>query len=350
MKAHRSTMRSKSGCAALLAAAALTVAPAARAQEAAPSSADVSAARSLGQEGVKLADDGRCREAIERLTRAEKLFHAPTTLERLGECQVRLLKLVEGTENLNRVVREQLGPSAPAVFRDAQERARSVLAEARPRLAKLMITVHGADAAPKSVTLDGEPVPDASLDVNRPADPGAHVIEASAPGFKVSRATVTLTEGGADAVTLTLERDPNAPVRRAPFPGSGTPASDEPRSSRRGPAIVALVGGTVVLGAGVVFGLLALGKKSDLDAACTDKVCPTAASQDTIDSGKTFAAASTVGIAVGAASLVAGVVLLLTDRPAPRAAWSTPGPGASPGVRGAGLTFTVRGLGLGGSF
>src|SRR5215471_18888470 len=74
---------------------------------------NVAAARSLGIEGVQLAEAGKCTEAIEKLTRAEALYHAPTILGRLGECQVNVGQIVVGTENLNRVVREQLPPNAP---------------------------------------------------------------------------------------------------------------------------------------------------------------------------------------------------------------------------------------------
>src|SRR4051812_3394754 len=98
-------------CAALLA----TVASRSRADDSAESTA---AARSLGIEGVQLADAGKCPEAIEKLTRAEALHHAPTILGRLGECQVNVGEVVEGTENLNLVVREQLAPNAPKVFHD----------------------------------------------------------------------------------------------------------------------------------------------------------------------------------------------------------------------------------------
>src|SRR5579871_3544383 len=74
------------------------------------SAENTAAARSLGIQGVQLADAGKCPEAIEKLQRAETLHHAPTILGRLGECQVNVGLIVEGTENLNSVVREQLAP------------------------------------------------------------------------------------------------------------------------------------------------------------------------------------------------------------------------------------------------
>src|SRR5690349_18240562 len=116
------------------------VAPGALAQDQ-PQAENVAAARSLGLQGIKMADAGDCKGAIEKLSRAESLYHAPSILARLGECQVQVGQIVLGTENLNRVVREQLAPNAPKAFRDAKERAKSVLNTALPKLARLTVKV-----------------------------------------------------------------------------------------------------------------------------------------------------------------------------------------------------------------
>lgn len=281
-----------------------------------PNAANVSAARALGQEGVKLADANNCAEAIDKLARAEKLFHAPTTLARLGECQVLGGKLVEGTENLNRVVREVLPAGAPTAYGQAQERARKVLADAKPKLAKLKIAVAAPATAQILVKVDGTEVPIANLNSNRPMDPGEHLVEASAPGFKPASAKVRLGEGAVDSVALTLEIDPNAskPVAApAPVPVTEPRPVAEPAKSRV-PAYAVLGVGAVGIGVGAIFGGLALGKKGDLDSACVDKVCGRS-QQDTIDSGKTLATVSTVGFAVGIVGLGVGTYLLLTGAP-----------------------------------
>lgn len=301
-------------CASLALTVALCASPAAAQEE--PSPADVSAARALGQEGVKLADAGNCDDAIDRLSRAEKIFHAPTTLARLGECQVKVGKIVAGTENLNRVVRETIGPSAPQAFRDAQDRAKAVLAEAKPRIAKLKVAVAAPSDAKLVVTIDGENLPIANLNMNRPVDPGEHVVEASAPGFLSAKGKVTLADGGVDSLALTLEIDPNAPKTPVLAPVAGGQGNSGPADSTskrdRTPAYVALGVGGAGFVVGGIFGILALGKKSDLDDACPNKVCPSAAQQDTIDSGKTLGTVSTIGLVVGAVGVGAGVILLLS--------------------------------------
>jgi hypothetical protein len=303
---------------------ACAIAPSVARADEEPSSSDVAAARSLGQEGVKLAEAGNCHEAVDRLARAEKMYHAPTTLARLGECQVQLGKIVEGTENLNRVVRESLAPGAPAAFATAQERAKKVLADAKPKIAKLKISVTAPPEAQLSVRVDGEAVPTANLNSNRPMDPGDHLVEATAPGYKPAKGRVRLAEGGSDTMALTLEVDPNA-VKATPVIASTnapagasrgpSPAEAEPHEEGRSrvPAYLVLGFGVAGIGVGTVFGLMASDKKSDLSAACgPEKQCPSS-TQSTLDDGKTFGTVSTIGFIAGGVALVTGAFLFFTS-------------------------------------
>src|SRR5258706_3323512 len=184
------------------------VAPAAFAQDQ-PQAENVAAARSLGMQGIQLADSGDCKGAIEKLSRAESLYHAPSILGRLGECQVKVGQIVLGTENLNRVVREQLAANAPKAFKDAQERAKGVLNAALPKIARLTVKVEPADAKSQG-TVAGTPIPAALIGVERPTDPGTHEVVVSAPGYLQQKTSVTLAEGGAQEISIKLEKDPNA--------------------------------------------------------------------------------------------------------------------------------------------
>jgi hypothetical protein len=295
---------------------------------------NVAAARTLGIQGVQLADAGKCTEAIEKLQRAESLHHAPTILDRLGECQVSVGRIVEGTENLNTVVREQLPANAPKVFHDAQDRAQKVLASATPKIAKLVIRITPTDAK-GNAAVDGEALPDALIGAERPTDPGTHQVTATAAGYKPASTQVTLTEGGHQDITLLLERDPNAiAAAGAPTPGGGavgaalgTPAPPpEPAPKKSNTAAYVLLGiGGVGLVVGSVSGALAFGKASD----CPNKVCKT---QSDLDSAKSLATVSTVTFGVGIVGVAVGTILLLTgnksesapaqalDRPRPKIA------------------------------
>ena len=310
----------------------------AMAQDTAPSASDTALARTLGSEGVQLADAGNCPAAIEKLERAEKLYHAPTILGRLGECQVAVGKMVAGTETLQRVVRESLPPRAPKAFVDAQARAQKVLDASLPKLAKLKIHVEAPPGVNFTVAQDGEPISNATLDLDRPADPGVHKIEASAPGYQTARAETTLAEGASGSVQLRLEPDPNAapaagappggPAGPAPSPGappapgnapdyrtSAPGVAAEPSSSSNLPAYLLLGTGVVGVAVGSIFGARVLSKKSSLDEVCKpDKEhCPTSAQGD-IDAMRSAATFSTVGFAVGGVALGAGVIMLLVSK------------------------------------
>src|ERR1700722_18731445 len=280
------------------------------------SAADMAAARRLGVEGVSLADAGNCQDALDKLDRSEKIHHAVSVLGRLGECQVQLGKLVDGTENLRRVVREQLAADAPQAFVAAEERARRVLADAAPKIARLKVAVAAPADASVWVTIDGVNEPVANLNSDRFLDPGDHVIEAGAPGFLKATKKVHLNESGVDSVALTLEIEPNAPkvapapapvpVAAAPPPQAPPPPSPPPASNHTAAFIAGGVG-LVGVGFGVVFGVAAMNAKSTLDSACSNKVCPTS-DQGTIDSGTRYGTISTVGFIVGGVGLAAGAV------------------------------------------
>jgi hypothetical protein len=284
------------------------------------------AARSFGVEGVRLAESGDCAHAIDPLSRAEALHHAPTTLERLGECHIAVGKIVVGTEELNRVIREPLPPGAPAAFTAAQARAKAALDPALAKIGKLRIHVeHPPQAAPQ-VKVDDDVVAGAMLDADRPTDPGPHTISVSAAGMKPVQTALTLADGQSQSVSLTLEPDPNAVAAATPAPAIGaatgtplTPPPGEPppaeaptQAKSKVPMIVAYgVGGAGIV-VGAIFGIVALGKQSSLNNECPTKACNPSAQGD-IDSLNSTATISTVGFGVGIVGAAVGTVLLLTS-------------------------------------
>jgi hypothetical protein len=306
------------------------------------SASDMANARALGVEGVQLADRGDCTTAIDRLWRAESLYHAPTILGRLGECQVNLGKLVAGTETLQRVVREPLGPESPPAFLAARDRAQKVLEAALPKIGKLFIHVDNAQAQGLVVTVDGEVVPLAGLDVDRLTDPGSHRVQAAAPGYLTATSTVSLAEGSSAQVTLVLTpaagaaagtAPGNAPVASAAMPPptpswstqTAPPAKDAGAgSSKVGPIVLLATGGAgIVLGS--IFGGLALAKKSNLDSVCHPKAqCP-ASSQSDIDALNTNATIATVGFIVGGVAAAAGGIWLIAGSGSKPAQAARPG-------------------------
>lgn len=321
------------------------------AQTPAPSAADVSMARSLGVEGVQLADAGNCAAAMDKLTRAESLYHAPTILGRLGECQVAIGKIVLGTETLGRVVREPLAPKAPAAFAAAHARAQKALDAALPRIAKLHVHVDPSTAPGLQVKLDDEVLPAAALDVDRPTDPGMHQLDVTATGYNELRTSVTLLEGASELVPIKL--DPaaapiaavapvgagvtaitpasDAPVAITPSPGPTPPLAPSPAtpppdqggssgSGTRTAGFVLLGVGGAGLAVGTIFGVLALSSKSTVDDECGKhkSSCP-ASAQSNIDSMKTRGTIATIGFIGGAALAATGGVLVFVGGRSPSA-------------------------------
>jgi hypothetical protein len=336
----------RSGALGALLSASIAISPLARAQD--DSSADVAAARSLAVDGVKLAQSGHCDQAVDKLERAEKLHHSAIVLERLGECYVTLGRLVDGTEALRKVLREAVPADASPTLKKAYEHAESVLDATKPKLGLLSISLNvGVDVHP-SVTVDGVAVSDALLGADRPTDPGDHVVEAEAPGYLKASSHVTVGPGEKQTVSLELQVDPEAaaraaaaaetpapspPIENAPPPPSAALDTGMIGETRTPPshaaAYVSWIIGGAALGAGAVFGVLAVDGKSKLDSECNHDVCPPSA-QDRLDSSKRDGNLATVGFSVGAAGAILGTILFFTagssSRSGADSAFVSPGP------------------------
>lgn len=269
-----------------------------------PSAADIAAARDLGTQGVLLAQAGNCEDAIDKLQRAAALFAAPTIVEQLGACQVQVGKLVAGTENLQRVVRDKLAADAPKPFLEAQARARALLDSTLPRIAHLVIVLDAPPGAKPEVEVDGARVPLALIGAQRPTDPGTREVVARAPGYLEARQSVHLDEGGEATVRLELEPDPDAARKDR---GGASPSS----TKRTVSYVLFGVGGAAVA-TGSVLGILAATKKSDLDKKCPGGRCNEIYAGE-LHTARSLGTGSTIAFGVGAAAAIAGTYLFLTS-------------------------------------
>jgi hypothetical protein len=300
-------------------------APTARAE----SAENVAAARALGKKGVTLARAGKCTEALDPLSRAAELFQAPTILVELGYCRCELGQLVEGTETLNKVVRENLGDAPPAAFVAARERAKKLLAQYQDKVASLVINVRAPEGSRFVVSVDGKEVAAALFGVPRPTDPGAHEVRAEGEGLKPAGESVTLEEGGSGEVALILEAVTPSDVAATPAATDEQPTSEpeerhvqavlvDDGSPQEEPNLVpAYIGfgvGAVGLAAGTYFGLAAMNAKSDLEGVCRCDSCPSGYDDD-ISSMTRDANLATIGFGVGLVGLGAGLYFWLTAEP-----------------------------------
>jgi hypothetical protein len=309
-----------------------------------PSSADRATARTLAQEGYIALRDKDYATAADRFSRAVALVHAPTLLRDLARAQVGLGKLVDAHENYSTIIREGVAADAPAPWQRALADAKAEIEAIPPRLPWITITVAGPTEP--VVTIDGTPIPTASLGVKRPADPGKHEIRATAEGFYTAKKTVVLREGESVNIAFELE---DAPPDAKPKPEEDervVVTTEVPDPPWRKPAIIgAFALGGAGLALGGVTGALAISKRNTLSKECVSGVCGKKQADD-LNSYHTFGRISTVGFIVGGVGAAAGVVLLLVK---PQSFESEPAPSGSAALKSsAGVSWSPF-VGLGGA-
>ena len=170
------------------------------------SDADRAAARDLFFEGVKLQNDGKFPEALDRFGRAQRIFSAPTHLLHIAECQVATGQLVEGSETYRTLVRTPLPQGSPPAFTQAQQQGAAELAQVEPRIPTVKIDVTPQNPANLQVQVDGAPMNTALVGVMRPIDPGQHKIAVYAPGYTRVDAILNIKERESKTVPIQLQQ------------------------------------------------------------------------------------------------------------------------------------------------
>ena len=188
----------------------------------AQSAADKATARTLATDAIKLFRAGKFSEALDKMQRAEALYDAPVHLLYIARSQVKLDKYVEGAETYRRLIRSPLEPNAPPAFKEAVDSANRELDELEPRIPTVRIEVEPANVDKLELRIDDEAVPTAVLGIDRPANPGAHVLKAWAPGYETTEARIDLKPGEKKPVKLVLRPGSSPPPAVAPGgPGPG---------------------------------------------------------------------------------------------------------------------------------
>lgn len=315
-------------------------------------------ARALATEGWNAFDAQNYREALDKVTKAEALYHAPTHLLLMGNAQVGLGKLADALATFERLAAEPLPTASPPAFKDAQDTARKRMKELLARVPSLLVVVESAEAPAAVITVDGQKVDFASGVAVR-FDPGARVIAVEAEGFAPVKKTVTLPEkGGVVRVPIALEKPRVAgagagtgsadPGAAASGSASAGPAAGGPRW--RLPAYVSfgVAGASVLLGA--VTGGVSMGQTSELKSRCPDNACAEG-DRAALDSAYAMAHVSTAAFVLGGVAAATGVVLMVVDL-GPEPGKAKTGKGAQGRRSGPQIApwVSVGGAGLRGSF
>lgn len=255
------------------------------------------AAITLGEEGLELLDRGEYAAALEKFKAANKLVPAPTFGVRAALCLEYLERLVEALKMYDQVANMTVDPSWPAIHREAQAEARRRATELRKRVARVYVVLQGKDPERALVEIDGRDYPYDALADGVLLNPGVHTITIAHDAGMQHR-QVRVAEGEQHRATFRLD--------------TAEPERDEGPSVQRTLGLVGIGIGAAGVAVGATTGLIAWGKKSDLEDRCPNRVCPPE-SWSANDSYYAWRNASTAGFLVGGVSLGIGAVLLMTS-------------------------------------
>jgi hypothetical protein len=302
---------------------ALALASTARAADVSP--ADQAASAALFDEGMALFEQGKPKEALAKFLASQRLEPTIGALLNIARCHEALGHFASAWGAFD----EAEGMATKAGDEERRAHAAQKKEALAPKIARLRVEVD-QDAHATAVRLDGKPLPEGALGAALPLDPGEHVLEADREGTAPFRTTVRITQPGTVQARVTA-----APKIAAP----------EAAPYWNGQRVAAVsLGGAGIAGVvvGAVFGVRA-GK--DLEASrphCKD-LNPDPCDAEGValrDRASTGAWVSDLGIGLGAAAIVGGVVLFATA-PAGR-------PAAAPSKGGVEITPIVAGSRAGG--
>jgi hypothetical protein len=281
------------------------------AQSSPPTAQELETARSLYKQGKELRASGDLRAALEKFQAAHALGNTPVTGIELARTYVLVGRIVEAREVCLYIARMPVAPDETEKSAEARAEAIKVADDLKPRIPTLVVRVKGLVAGEAvHVSIDGALVPDAAMSEPQKVNPGKHTVIVRAGDGREVEGAPDAAEGQSAQVTLTLPA-PALPLEPEPAPPPAPPLAlveSPPSPLVKIGVSVAAVAGTV----GVVAGLVALNKRSELNQACNQTLCDSAhGGAGDLAMAYSWATVSTVSFAVagaGVATAVAGVL------------------------------------------
>jgi hypothetical protein len=274
--------------------------------------AEIVAARELFRQATEDADAGRYDEGLDKFKRVAAVKETAAVRFNIARCEEALGKTGTALADFETAAHEGAQDAKAAdVIKLASQRADAL----RPRVPRLTVVPPSPAPDGMLVTLDGGRLASATLGVALPVDPGAHVVESTAPGRTAFHQDVTVGAGEAKGVVLQLPMSAATPIPEKPIP-----EHVEHKSSSQATWGFVLGGGGVALGiASAVFLVLRNNAANDLVHDCPGGQCtfgpntPEAQNaQNTKSNGQLYGGLSIGFLAAGGVALVGGVVLIAT--------------------------------------
>jgi hypothetical protein len=259
---------------------------------------DLEKAQALFEKGRALVADEKWKEACPLFEEALSLGAGIGTELNLGQCWMKIGKLVEAQKLFEGALRKTKDPSLQKAHDVAEQNLKDIL----ERMPKLQIE-RGTLSESTTIYLDGTELVDTSEPI--PVDPGKHVVEA----VGAEKQTVIATEKQVTEVVL---------VGGAQVGGIGPVEPTKPKwyEGDRRPLYLGGAGATLIL-TGTITGILSLTKKSDGIALCTGPqkalVCGPEGSAK-LDTARTLTHVTTALFVIGGGLIVTSVIWKLQER------------------------------------
>jgi hypothetical protein len=289
----------------------------------AQSPADEATSRTLFEEARKLMDQGKFAEACPKLEEGQRLAPGIGMKFNLAECYERVGKLASAWASFLDVASSARAAGQPD--REKVARRRAVALE--PELLKIKVDVATLNRLEGlEVRRDGAIVGTGQWGTPIPADPGEHVVTATAPGRKPIEVKVNVAGAAGSVASVEIPLlvvDPSS--------GQKPTAVVAPPAQRGGlqrtigwiTSAVGLVG----VGVGAGFGIDAMSKFGSSSQYCYPKNQCLPEGISYRDDARSSGNISTIAFVAGGAAIVAGLVLVLTapTGDVPRTGWLAPG-------------------------
>lgn len=297
----------------------LTIVPAAEAAPGAakPASGAKDPVVELFESANKLYAEKKYDAALLLFRKAYEQSQSPNAHLMIGKCLVTLNRLPEAYDELSATMREAAKRAeTEAKYAAARDAAATELAPLEAKIGKVVVTVVDAPAGMR-VLLGGVELAKDKFGTPVAVMPGA--VEIVAEGLAQGTVTRRETVNGGETKTVVFGTETQVTTPKTVTP----PADASTTQDMSGGGI--RKAGFGVLGLGVVgMGLLAFGgiqgnaKFAMLERECGTARCTDPKYNDVIDSGKTMDLLANIGLAVGAAGLVAGTVMVIVGGPKPK--------------------------------
>ena len=275
------------------------------------------AARTMGEEGFVLFEEGKWQEAYKLFSDAEGTFHVPSFVLYMARCQRKLGKLLEARALYARILNERLPGGVPSAFREAQASATSEAEELNALVPSIHITVDGAPIEHVRVRIDG--VITSSWQDRPELNPGIHTVEVETVRFAPVVKSFTLIEGRSEKVDIVLNDQSNkahtsivagpaAPARKRETLAPVESASDATQTL----GIVWLSAGGVGLVLGAATGINAMNERSSIPDDCVVSARCSESQRSDLKAADTLGAVSVVSLVAGGIGVGLGTYLFLT--------------------------------------